>query len=643
MAKFIRILVLIVTDILIVIVSYISSFLIRFDFTIGSPDFDRWFSVYANNIFQITAITIAAFIIFGLYTSMWRYAGTEELFKIAAASAIAGLMVLAYMNFSGPQYMPRGIYITSLVIILALVSASRLLYRFIRSIRKKGSFNSFVLSIGKRDIVGVGVTRVMVVGAGDAGATIIQEIKNHPEYGKKVMAVIDDDPAKHGHRILGVKVAGNQKKIRNVARQYAIDEIVIAIPSASHKQIQSILSECNRTTCKIKILPGLIDILNDKVSINKLRDVAIEDLLGRDVVELNAREISSFIEGKIVLVTGGGGSIGSELCRQIAMYRPRRLIALDIYENTVFELANEMKLKFPLLEFEAVIGSVRNRKRLEEIFKNYKPHVVFHAAAHKHVPLMEKNPKEAILNNILGTKNMIDLSAENAVEKFVMVSTDKAVNPINVMGATKRASEMILQEKSEKSATIYSAVRFGNVLGSNGSVIPIFRKQIEEGGPVTVTHPEITRYFMTITEAVQLVMQAGAMAKGGEIFVLDMGEPVKIMDLAKNVIKLSGYTPGVDIDITVTGLRAGEKLYEELLLNEEGIEKTQHNKIYVGHPVKSSPRLKEMLEKDERGYFENTVNQVIDMTDREVKEWLKELVPNYRPVNKKEPLYGYKS
>jgi FlaA1/EpsC-like NDP-sugar epimerase len=386
--------------------------------------------------------------------------------------------------------------------------------------------------------------------------------------------------------------------------------------------------------CKVKILPGLIDLINDKVSISKLRDVAIEDLLGRDTVELNTREISMYLEGKIVMVTGGGGSIGSELCRQIAKYRPRRLVAFDIYENTVFELANEIKTKFPRLEFEPVIGSVRSRERLEQVFEKYKPHVVFHAAAHKHVPLMEKHPKEAVLNNILGTKNRRELSDKHAVEKFVMISTDKAVNPANVMGETKRAAEMILQEKSGGSHTIYSAVRFGNVLGSNGSVIPIFRKQIEAGGPVTVTHEEITRYFMTIPEAVQLVIQTGAMAEGGEIFILDMGEPVKIMDLAENIVRLSGYTPGVDIDITVTGLRPGEKLYEELLLDGEGIEKTAHNKIYVGHPVKANPKLKEMLEGgnfDNIKHFESKIQEVIDMTDQEVKDWLKELVPNYKP------------
>ena len=636
MVKFIRILILLIVDVLIVNVSYITAYLIRFDFDVNSTVFETWFTVYGDNVFQITALTIMSFAALGLYTSMWRYAGSEELFKITLAAGCSSLFVLAYMSFTGPQYMPRGIYMSSVIIITALVSASRLSYRFLRNVKNKGSFKGFFSSIAKNDFAGRNVTRVMVVGAGDAGAAMISEIKSHPEYGRRVVASVDDNPAKTGRRILGVKVLGGRKKIRLLARKYSVNEIIIAIPSANNKVIQNIVSECNRTSCKIRILPGLIDIINDKVSISKLRDLSIEDLLGRDAVALDVHEISGYLEGKIVMITGGGGSIGQELCRQIAKYKPRRLVALDIYENTVFELANEMKVKFPRLEFEAVIGSVRNRGRLEEVFQKYKPHVVFHAAAHKHVPLMEKHPKEAVLNNILGTKNMIDLSDLHAVEKFVMISTDKAVNPVNVMGATKRAAEMILQEKNENSHTRYSAVRFGNVLGSNGSVLPIFRKQIEAGGPVTVTHKDIKRYFMTIPEAVQLVVQAGAMARGGEIFVLDMGDPMKIMDLAENVIKLSGYTPNVDIDIAVTGLRPGEKLYEELLLAEEGVEKTAHDKIHVGRPVKAGQALKEMLKAGGDEVFESKIKEVIGMTDREVKSWLAELVPNYTPSEGKE-------
>lgn len=631
MVKLSRIAILLFIDICIVNISYIASFLLRFDFDVNSAMFSAWFSIYANNIFFITLSCLIAFAVFGLYSSMWRYAGTEELFKIGIASGMAQLFVMFFITFSG-QYMPRGIYLIAFLFMVFLLGAFRLSYRFIRNLRNPGSFNSFVFRIGRKDIIGGNVTKVMVIGAGEAGASIINEIKNHHEYGKKVVAAIDDDVTKQRHRICGVKIYGGRSEIKHAARKYGVDEIIIAIPSANKKVIQAIMDECKRTRCKIKILPGLIDLINEKVSVSKLRDVDIEDFLGRDPVHVNLREISSYIEGKIVMVTGGGGSIGSELCRQIAKFRPRRLIAVDIYENSVFELSNEMRELYKTLEFEVVIASVRDKKRMREVFDKYKPHVIFHAAAHKHVPLMEKNPKEAVVNNILGTKNMVDLAEEFATEKFVMISTDKAVNPTNVMGATKRVGEMILQDKSKNARTTFAAVRFGNVLGSNGSVIPIFRKQIENGGPVTLTHRDITRYFMTIPEAVELVIQTGAMAEGGEIFILDMGEPVKILDLAENVIRLSGYVPYVDIDIAVTGLRPGEKLYEELLLDEEGLEKTAHNKIYVGHPLPANPALKSMLdEEDKRESIESEVKNVSDMNETEVKEWLNEIVPNYTP------------
>ncbi|MBE6033367.1 MAG: polysaccharide biosynthesis protein [Clostridiales bacterium] len=631
MVKFTRIAILLFVDLCIVNISYITAFLLRFDFDVNTIAFDAWFGIYANNLFPITAACILAYSLFGLYTSMWRYAGTEELIKIVGGAGAAQLFVMFFMTFS-VQSMPRMIYMIAFFIMVFLLSASRISYRMVRNLRSPGAFNSFVLRIGRKDIIGGNVTKVMVIGAGEAGASMINEIKNHHEYGKRVVVVIDDDVSKQKNRICGVKVYGGRSDIKHAARKYGVDEIIIAIPSANKREIQAIMEECKRTRCKIKILPSLIDLINDKVSISKLRDVDIEDFLGREPVHVNLREISSYIEGKIVMVTGGGGSIGSELCRQIAKFRPRRLVAVDIYENTVFELAHELKESFDLLEFEVVIASVRDKKRMREVFEKYKPHVIFHAAAHKHVPLMERNPKEAVVNNILGTKNMVDLAEEFATEKFVMISTDKAVNPTNVMGATKRVGEMILQEKSQQSRTTFAAVRFGNVLGSNGSVIPIFRKQIEKGGPVTVTHKDITRYFMTIPEAVELVIQTGAMAQGGEIFILDMGEPVRILDLAENVIRLSGYVPYVDIDIVVTGLRPGEKLYEELLLDEEGVEKTAHNKIYVGHPLPANAALKAMLDAEEQQEsIETKVKRISDMSDTEVKEWLHEIVPNYTP------------
>ena len=625
MVKLSRIALLFFADIICINFAYFVSFLLRFEFTI-SDVFMGFFAVYFNNIVIITAIKLAVFWVVGLYRSLWRYAGTEELVKIVLAAVASAAATIVYLEFT-QQYFPRSIYVFSCIMDILLIGGVRLGYRIIRDLRKPGGVNSLMSLLTKKQ-VGAEISKVMVVGAGDAGAAIIKDIKQHPDLGKRVVVAIDDNPSKINQTIVGVKIAGNHAAIKQIARKYGVDEIIIAIPSANKKAIQEIVNECNKTRCKMKILPGISDLINEKVSISKLRDVDIEDLLGRDQVQVNLREISGYIEGKIVLVTGGGGSIGSELCRQIARFKPRKLIALDIYENSVFELSNEIKSTFPGLEFEVVIASVRSRLRMREVFLKYKPHVVFHAAAHKHVPLMESNPKDAVINNIIGTKNMIDLSDEFAVENFVMISTDKAVNPTNVMGATKRVAEMLLQETSTHSRTSFSAVRFGNVLGSNGSVIPLFRKQIERGGPVTVTHEDITRYFMTIPEAVQLVIQAGAMATGGEIFILDMGDPVRIMDLAENVIRLSGYVPNVDIDIKVTGLRPGEKLYEELLLDEEGIEKTAHNKIYVGHPLPPSPVLSEILDK----YLicdDESINNILSMKDEEVKDLLQKVVPNY--------------
>lgn len=626
MVKFSRIVLLLFADIICINFVYILSFLIRFNFDVDSTIFSVYFAAYADNLLTITVIKIIVFWLLGLYRSLWRYAGTEEIVRIVITSAAAAAASIVYLEFT-QQMFPRTIYVYSFILDILLIGGVRLGYRTVRELRAPGTLKNMFFGVLKNEVKG-DISKVMIVGAGDAGAAIIKDIKRHPDSGKRVVIAVDDDPDKLNQLIVGVKIAGNHLAIKQLSRRYGIDEIIIAIPSANKKAIQDIVNECNKTRCKMKILPGINDLINERVSISKLRDVDIEDLLGRDPVQVNLREISGYLEGKIVLVTGGGGSIGSELCRQISKFKPRKLIALDIYENTVFELSNEMKSSHPNLEFEVVIASVRSRQRMKEVFVKYKPHVVFHAAAHKHVPLMESNPKDAVINNIIGTKNMIDLSDEYAVENFVMISTDKAVNPTNVMGATKRVAEMILQEKSVHSRTSFSAVRFGNVLGSNGSVIPLFRKQIERGGPVTVTHEDITRYFMTIPEAVQLVIQAGALATGGEIFILDMGDPVRIMDLAENVIRLSGYVPYVDIDIKVTGLRPGEKLYEELLLDEEGIEKTTHNKIFVAHPLPPSPGLGEFLEQ-EGICTDKNINGIISMRDDEVKNWLQELVPNY--------------
>jgi FlaA1/EpsC-like NDP-sugar epimerase len=632
---------LIVIDAVAVNISFILSYLMRFDFNVESELFLNYISAYADNILILTVIELVVFFICGLYQSLWRYAGVEEIVKIFATTAIAILACISYMQFT-QHAVPRSIFIMSFVLNVFFVGGIRIMYRLFRSIRQQQGFNfrNVLRRFGKLELIGGSTSKVMIVGAGDAGASMIREIRRHPEYGKKVVAVIDDDSSKKGKRIIGAKIVGNKKDIRSAARRYSADEIIIAIPSATKKEIQAIVNECNKTRCKLKILPGLIDLINENVSINTLRNVDIEDLLGRDPVQVNLREISGYIEGRIVMVTGGGGSIGSELCRQIAAFRPRRLVAVDIYENSVFELAEEMKVRFPTLAFEVAIASVRSMDRMRDVFRKYMPHVIFHAAAHKHVPLMELNPKEAVVNNILGTANMIALADAFAAERFVMISTDKAVNPTNVMGATKRIAEMILQDKNDGSkSTRFTAVRFGNVLGSNGSVIPIFRKQIENGGPVTVTHPDVTRYFMTITEAVQLVIQAGAMAERSEMFILDMGEPIRIMDLAENIIRLSGYRPYEDIDIVITRLRPGEKLHEELILEAESAKPTSHEKIFTGSPPPPSEALLSLLHS--AGSLEEIVyGSVLKMKDDEVKKWLQTLAPTYKIAKKRTEMRG---
>ena len=641
MKKVSKIIALMIGDMFCIVVAYILALLMRFEFVVTNHQFVNYLDVFISASLGLLIVKMVTYWLGGLYNSLWKYAGSEELVKVTMVTGVANALAITFLQFT-QQYLPRGVNAMVVIIDIILIGGVRMLYRMMREHLYPGNFNVVsgrkarsMKKTMKDTVMGEAdeKIRVMIVGAGDAGASMIKEMRLHPENRKKVVVAIDDNKSKQGSRILGVKIAGGRQDIRRIAKKYDIDEIIIAIPTASQTQIREIAEECSKTKCKVQILPGLIDLINEKVTVKKLRDIDIEDLLGREPVKVNLRAISGYLEGRIVMVTGAGGSIGSELCRQIMRFKPRRLVALDIYENSIFELANEIKAKFPDVEFDIVIGSVRDYDRMEEVFRKYKPHVVFHAAAHKHVPLMESNPREAIVNNIQGTKNLLDLSEEHAVSKFVLISTDKAVNPTNVMGATKRVAEMLLQEKSQNSRTNYAAVRFGNVLGSNGSVIPIFREQISHGGPVTVTHEEITRYFMTIPEAVQLVIQAGAMAEGGEIFVLDMGNPVKIMDLAEKLIRLSGFEPYEDIDIKVTGLRPGEKLYEELLLDEEGIATTTHDKIFVDHPVDPSPALSRLLE--ERCGLQDSIRDILGRSDEEAKAWLRELVPNYGPEMKK--------
>ncbi|WP_342455756.1 polysaccharide biosynthesis protein [Caloramator sp. Dgby_cultured_2] len=463
---------------------------------------------------------------------------------------------------------------------------------------------------------------MLIFGAGDAGAIVAKEMKKHPELGYIPVAFVDDDKSKKGKYIQGIPIVGDRNDLEDIVEEMAIDEILIAIPSADKEERAEIIRLCSQTGCKLKTLPGIYELIGGKVTISQIRDVEIEDLLGREPVELNIDEIADYLKDKVVLVTGGGGSIGSELCRQIARFNPKKLLILDIYENGAYNLSMELKSQYKDLDQEVIIASIRERERLREIFKKYRPNVVFHAAAHKHVPLMEANPKEAIKNNILGTLNVVKCADEFGVEKFVLISTDKAVNPTNIMGATKRFAEMIIQAYDKVSKTEYVAVRFGNVLGSSGSVIPLFKEQIKKGGPVTVTHPEINRYFMTIPEAAQLVIQAGAMAEGGEIFVLDMGKPVKIVDLARQLIRLSGFEPDKDIKIEFTGLRPGEKLYEELLMNEEGLKKTKHKKIFIGKPGEFDvDKINSMIE---------SLIDALDDEDEKIFKLMEEFVPTYK-------------
>jgi FlaA1/EpsC-like NDP-sugar epimerase len=631
-----------VLDVIAFNLSYVLSYLIRFEFDVHSVEFGIYFPAYAHNLILLTVIKLVLFIIFAMYKRLWIYAGPEDLLRVVGAcvvSSLAAMAVLILMQQTPP--MPRGIYVMSFVFDTILTGGIRFTYRYLRTTKSKRQISGMFTFSRKAAEPGVpSAKRVMLVGAGDAGANIIREVRANPAQSMRIEVAVDDDPSKRGSTILGEKIVGGRIDIRILVRRYSIDEIIIAIPSASKKQIQAIVTECNKTKCKVQILPSLMDLIDERVSVNSLRDVNIEDLLGRDPVKLDIREISGYLEGRIVMVTGGGGSIGSELCRQIARFKPRRLIVLDNYENGAFELANELNVILPRLELEVVIGSVRDNTRMRQVFKKYKPHVVFHAAAHKHVPLMEFNPGEAVANNVLGTKNVADLADQFAVEKFVMISTDKAVNPSNVMGATKRLAEMVVQEKSRTSRTAFAVVRFGNVLGSNGSVIPIFRRQIEQGGPVTVTDKDITRYFMTIPEAVQLVVQAGAMTEGGEIFILDMGEPVKILDLAENMVKLSGLVPYEDIDIVITQLRPGEKIHEELSYENEQLKKTAHEKIFLGRSTEPTPELSITL-KSETSSLERIIEERVSrLSEAEVKDWLHHYLPSYRETQKRSVMRG---
>lgn len=568
---------------------------------------------FIENIFRYLPVNLLVSILIfwmcRLYQGIWKYASASDLVNILTGCLLSTVTQWIGMRLMGLAF-PRSYPFMYCAVLAGGISVFRFTYRILGYIQSR---REGMLRAGKKN--------TMIVGAGEAGYTLLKELQNSRFIEQNVCCIVDDDPGKRGKYLRGVLVAGNRKDICRLAEEYDIDEIMIAIPSATHGMIQEILDICSQTSCKLRVLPGLYQLVNGEVSISKLRNVEIEDLLGREPVDTQIDSIMDYVSGKTVLVTGGGGSIGSELCRQIARHEPKRLIIFDIYENNAYDIQQELKRDYPKLDLVALIGSVRNTHRINNIFEQYRPDIVYHAAAHKHVPLMEDSPNEAIKNNVLGTWKTAQAADRFCVSRFVLISTDKAVNPTNIMGASKRLCEMVIQMMNHQSKTEFVAVRFGNVLGSNGSVIPLFKKQIEEGGPVTVTHPDIIRYFMTIPEAVSLVLQAGAQAKGGEIFVLDMGKPVKILDLALNLIRLSGYKPYEDIGIQFTGLRPGEKLYEELLMSEEGLQSTENELIHIGKPI----------EFDEE-QFRHQLEELDEWSrqDRpDIREKVMEIVPTY--------------
>ena len=607
----IRRIALVVYDIIAVVVANYFALLLRFDFDYTTIP-TQYLTIMERSIFPGILIMLIAFYAFRLYSSLWTYAGATELFYMIIGCIVNAMVYMFYILLTNQGMlcpMPRSFYVYYGSVLLALTFISRYAYRAVRMLIRVRTNNAV-----KKN--------VLVIGAGEAGNAIIKEIQNSSYIDMNVVGVIDDNKNKVGGFIHGVKVVGNRNDIPEKVIELDVKEIIIAIPTASSVEMKEILNICKGTCCELKRLPGMYQLVNGEVSVSKLKDVDVNDLLGRDPIRVDLNSIMGYVSGKVVMVTGGGGTIGSELCRQIASHKPKTLIIFDIYENTTYDIQLELKHDYPDLDLVVLIGSVRNTKRVDWVFKKYHPEIIYHAAAHKHVPLMEDSPNEAVKNNVLGTWKIVKAADQYHVKRFVMISTDKAVNPTNIMGATKRICEMIIQTYNNRSETEYVAVRFGNVLGSNGSVIPLFKKQIAQGGPVTVTHPDIIRYFMTIPEAVSLVLQAGAYAKGGEIFVLDMGEPVKIADLAKNLIRLSGYKLGEDIEIKYTGLRPGEKLYEELLMDEEGLQDTENKLIHIGKPI----------DMDEEKFMHQLIKlrEAADQDCDAIRNMVKEIVPTYQ-------------
>lgn len=607
---------IVIADILAVIIAYGLALLLRFDMRYSKIP-KLYIEGYLYYIVLASVLLVCCYVIAKLYRSVWSYAGINEILKTCVASIVA--CVLTGVVFSiAIMRMPISFYLIGWILVFGFTASIRMMYRLLRRMRIKADNSK-----GNTER-----QNIMIIGAGAAGLVLLREYRNSYYLTDKVKIFIDDNAQKWNKYLDGVLIEGGRDKILESVEKYRINKIILAMPSADRKDIRDILEICKETDCQIQTVPGVYQLVNGEVNVSKLRNVEIEDLLGRDPIEVNLDEILGYIKGKTVLVTGGGGSIGSEICTQLAEHEVGHLIIFDIYENNAYDIQQKLRWNHPELNLTVLIGSVRNTHRINGVMKKYKPDVVFHAAAHKHVPLMEDSPNEAIKNNVFGTYKTASAAGRNHVKKFVLISTDKAVNPTNIMGASKRMCEMIVQTLNHFYETDFVAVRFGNVLGSNGSVIPLFKKQIAAGGPVTVTHPDIIRYFMTIPEAVSLVLQAGAYAKGGEIFVLDMGEPVKIADLAKNLIRLSGYKLGEDIEIEYTGLRPGEKLYEELLMDEEGLQDTENKMIHIGKPI----------DMDE----EKFMYQLIKLRDAAnddsdaIRAMVKEIVPTYQMPKEKE-------
>lgn len=606
-AKFIRVVCLVIADALLINAAAFLALFVRFEFDFEQLRQSGYMDGLVTYSWLNTLGSLLIFYLMKLYDSLWEFASTAELVRVFIASVIsAGVCVVGMMMLK--ISMPRSFVLLYAGALTALCSALRLLYRELRRARM-------------RSHGGIRQKRTMLIGGGQAGSMVLREFQFSAHSENNVVCIIDDDRSKHGSYMRGVKIVGGRDDILQMAEKYGVEEIVLAIPSASRRERLDILDICHLTGCSLRTLPGLYQLANGEVSIQSIKHVDIEDLLGRDTVKTDLNEVKAYVQDKVVLVTGGGGSIGSELCRQAAAMGPKQLIVFDIYENNAYDLQMELRHRHPELDLVVLIGSVRDETRVNNIFAKYHPDLVCHAAAHKHVPLMEDSPFEAIKNNVFGTYNVARAADRFGTQRFILISTDKAVNPTNVMGASKRICEMVVQTVNERSKTEFVAVRFGNVLGSAGSVIPLFRKQIKEGGPVTVTHKEVIRYFMTIPEAVQLIFQANAYANGGEIFVLDMGEPVKIDDLARNMIRLSGFEPDVDIKIEYTGLRPGEKLYEELLMSGEGLKKTKNDLIYIGSEVDF-----------DKAEFEESLMElkaINETSERELRDKIAQIVPTY--------------